>query len=143
MTLTKIDLPWHYGDEASIQNAHDKQEFESAVDYVAFKMEHYSWTREYADYVKGNPRVSNLALALIATKMTEPVRIGVILAVLPRISRMLGVRDSNNSDKSTDVEGESKIEKNEKVSAGMDNSSSSSISSVKKNDDTTTTTKKE
>lgn len=70
----------------------EKKEFESTVDYIVHLMEGYSWLEGsgLVDYVRGNPKVGNLALAFIATKVTEPVRIGLCLSVVPRVSRWLG-----------------------------------------------------
>lgn len=98
MTLMNIELPWHSGAEASEQDAADAEEIHSAIDYVASKMKNFKLTEPYADYVKDNPRISNLAIAFIATKLTEPVRIGVTLAIVPKVSRMRGIKVDDDEE---------------------------------------------
>lgn len=106
-------LPWHTGAEAVEQDEADAEEIVSAIDMVANYMRKYSWTEDYADLVKRNPHTSNLAIAWVATKLTEPVRLGVTLAIVPRISRMMGNKDVD-SDGETDVDGnEGECEKQE------------------------------
>mmetsp|Transcript_3823 Transcript_3823/g.5519 ORF Transcript_3823/g.5519 Transcript_3823/m.5519 type:complete len:327 (-) Transcript_3823:169-1149(-) len=94
-TLSNVHLPWHSGAEAVEQDAADAEEIVSAIDMVAKYMKKYSWTEPYADLVKSNPHTSNLAIAWVATKLTEPLRIGVTLAIVPRMWKLLGNKDAD------------------------------------------------
>ena len=101
MTLMNVDLPWHSGPEQSQQDASDAKEITSAIDYIATKMENYKWTEPYADLVRDKPRISNFAIAVVATKFTEPVRIGLTLGVAPKISKMRGMKVDDENDDNT------------------------------------------
>mmetsp|Transcript_3721 Transcript_3721/g.4881 ORF Transcript_3721/g.4881 Transcript_3721/m.4881 type:complete len:351 (+) Transcript_3721:78-1130(+) len=97
-TLSHIDLPWHSGHGADEQNAADAEEFKSSVELVAAYMAKYEWTAPYADMVQKNTHTSNLAIAWVATKLTEPIRLPLTLTILPRISKMMG-KKSDDTDK--------------------------------------------
>ena len=129
MTLMNIDLPWHSGVEANeIDVAETDEDIHSAIDYISMKMKEYKWTEPYAEYVKDNPRISNLAIAVIATKLTEPLRIAACLAVVPKVSRWRGIKvDDEHSDIIEEVSGN-----NIGGSSNNDSSSSSSNKSSSK-----------
>lgn len=91
-TLAKIQLPWHSGSEANAESAADAKEFTTAVEMIATYMKKYEFTKPYADSVTNNPSSSNLAIAWVATKLTEPIRLATTVAVLPRLSKFLGSR---------------------------------------------------
>jgi len=63
---------------------------ESTVQLVVEFMENHSFTRPYAHYFEKNPSVANLAVAWIAVKFTEPIRLAVSFAVTPRVARYFG-----------------------------------------------------
>lgn len=100
-----MDLPWHSGTIANEQDAADAEEIVSAIDMIAKYMKLYSWTEPYAELVKQNPHSSNLAIAWVATKLTEPVRIGVTFAIVPRISKLMGrkVKDKDGVGEDNDT----------------------------------------
>lgn len=68
----------------------DGETSKSTVDIVAEFLEQYSWTKEYAPLVEKHPGFANLGVAWIATKFTEPLRLGATALVIPRIARYFG-----------------------------------------------------
>ena len=68
----------------------DGDESKTTVHMVSEFLEHYSFTKEYAPIVEENPHFANLAVAWIAVKFTEPVRLALALAVVPRLANYLG-----------------------------------------------------
>ena len=74
----------------------------STVQVVTSIMDHYSWTRPYVATVESNPQVAHLAVAWIAVKFTEPVRLGTTVAIVPRLSRYLGFSPAEDSDDDDD-----------------------------------------
>jgi len=73
----------------------------STVQLVVDFMENHSFTRPYAHLIEKNPSVANLAVAWIAVKFTEPIRLAVSFAVTPRVARYLGY---SKKDTTTDEE---------------------------------------
>jgi len=63
---------------------------ESTVQFVVDWMKSHTLTEPYAETVKKNPELGNLAVAWIAVKFTEPVRFAVTLALTPRVARAIG-----------------------------------------------------
>ena len=47
----------------------------------------YLATEPYTDLVRDKPRISNFAIAVVATKFTEPLRIGLTLGIAPKFQR--------------------------------------------------------
>lgn len=90
-TLAQIELPWHSGRVANAESAADAKEFTTAVELVASYMKKYQYTEPYADCVENNPHLSNLAIAWVATKLTEPIRLFVSLGISHRVSKALGI----------------------------------------------------
>ena len=84
VTITSIDLPWHSGAE---EISADKKDFESAVDFISMYMKRFPWTEKYADVVSNNPRMTNLALAWIAVKFTEPLRLAASIGIVRKITK--------------------------------------------------------
>lgn len=62
----------------------------SSVQLVVSFMEQHDITKPYAHIVEQNPYMANFAIAWIAVKFTEPVRLPVALAITPRVARWLG-----------------------------------------------------
>lgn len=100
-TIANIDLPWHAPSGTAAQDA-DVREFHSTAEFVGSYLEKFSWTKQYASYVTQNPHTTNLALAWIATKLTEPIRLAVTLAILPSVSKMLGKKSDQSVADTTD-----------------------------------------
>ena len=75
----------------------DGEGTKTTVDLVVQFMQKYEFTKPYADAVAENPHTANLGVAWIATKFTEPIRLGVSIAIVPRIHKALG-RDVPKDD---------------------------------------------
>ena len=70
--------------------AEEGETTKSTVSIVSEFLEHYSWTAPYASKVQENPQMANLAVAWIATKFTEPLRLAFTGAITPRLARKFG-----------------------------------------------------
>lgn len=75
----------------------DGEGTKTTVDIVVQLMQKYEFTKPYVDAVAENPHTANLGVAWIATKFTEPIRLGVSIAIVPRIHKALG-RDVPKDD---------------------------------------------
>lgn len=104
-TIANIDLPWHSSAGRAAQDA-DVRDIKTTAEFVGSYLEKFSWTKPYAPFVMNNPRTTNLALAWIATKLTEPIRLGVTLAILPSVSRFVAENTSSTNRKGPMKEGE-------------------------------------
>lgn len=62
----------------------------STVSFVTDFIRKWDWTAPYADAVERNPHVANLAVAWFMVKFTEPIRLGLAIAIVPRVARFLG-----------------------------------------------------
>jgi len=93
-TLSDIqfNFPWHSGTGAEevAEAEADAREFRSSLEYVVGCMRKFEWTKPYAEVVEINPRLGNLAIAWVATKFTEPIRLPVTVMLVPRIAKFLG-----------------------------------------------------
>jgi hypothetical protein len=92
VTLTSIDWPWHSSGvedatSSSTSPSSDRQDFDSAVDFVASYMKKFPWTAPYSDVVLRNPHMANLGIAWVATKLTEPIRLPVSIAIVRKIKK--------------------------------------------------------
>lgn len=97
----------------------------STVHMVVEILEHYSWTAKYAPIVEKNPHVANLAVAWIAIKFTEPIRLALTLAVVPRLARYFGFVPKKVVEGEEDVEDVTTEQAaTEMTAAGADSSSS-------------------
>jgi len=85
-TLSNIEVPWHIADDGSLGPT-DKDDFDSGVQYVASLLKKFKWSEPYADTVVKNPHLANLAIAWIATKLTEPIRFALSLAIVRSIKK--------------------------------------------------------
>jgi hypothetical protein len=68
----------------------DPENVKSTAEIITEFLEGYSWTAPYAPTVERHPEMANLAVAWIATKFTEPVRLGVTAIIVPRVARTFG-----------------------------------------------------
>jgi len=62
----------------------------NTVHLVVEFMENHSITKPYAHVVENNPSFANLAVAWIAVKFTEPIRLAIALPLTPRVARYFG-----------------------------------------------------
>ena len=83
-------VSWIPGIHIGVGDGGDGEGTKKTVDIIVELMQKYDFTRQYADAVAKNPHAANLGIAWIATKFTEPIRLGLSLAVVPRIHRALG-----------------------------------------------------
>lgn len=90
---------------------------DSTVQLVVDFMEGHSLTRPYAHVIERNPSAANLAVAWIAVKFTEPVRLALSFALTPRVARYFGYNQG-----AADQEAEKKD-----TSGGADGSTSSQV----------------
>jgi hypothetical protein len=67
-------------------------ETKNTVKLVIEFLEQYEFTAKYVPLVERRPEVANLAVAWIAVKFTEPLRLAVSLAITPRIARYFGIK---------------------------------------------------
>ena len=66
--------------------ANDDHDAKSAVKVIVQKLGEYEFTKPYAPIVDKNPHIANLAIAWVATKVTEPIRLAITVAILPYVS---------------------------------------------------------
>jgi len=111
LTLAQIELPWHSGSAANAESAADAKEFTTSVEWVASQMKQYSLTEPYADSVENNPKLSNLAIAWVATKLTEPIRFFVALGVTHRLKIVLGTAKTKGDTATSTVSTKDNIKK--------------------------------
>jgi Protein of unknown function (DUF1279) len=88
-----------------IHSSESTTETLSTVDFVLNFMNKYTMTQPYTYIIQDYPSAANFAIAWIAVKFTEPVRLGIALSVTPRVARYLGYRpttiDTDNQIKNT------------------------------------------
>jgi len=70
----------------------------NTVEMLASKLELWDRTAPYATIVRENPHVGNFAIAVVITKLTEVVRIPLALAIVPKISKVLGQKIDDDDD---------------------------------------------
>ena len=87
MTITSIELPWHSSGGAEESMSADKDDFDSGVEFISSYMKKFPWTAPYADIALKNPHMTNLALAWIAVKFTEPIRLPLSLGIVRKIAK--------------------------------------------------------
>jgi hypothetical protein len=87
----------------------DTGECHNTVDLVVDFMQKHTFTEAYAPSVEKHPYLANLAVAWIATKFTEPIRLAVALPLTPRVARYFGYGpqdpvEESESDITTEVQ---------------------------------------
>ncbi|EKU20355.1 hypothetical protein NGA_2087520 [Nannochloropsis gaditana CCMP526] len=60
------------------------------VEKATHLLENYSWSEPLVETIQTNPHAGNFAVAWVLTKFTEPLRMILTIAVVPRIARVLG-----------------------------------------------------
>jgi hypothetical protein len=81
----------------------DTGECHNTVDLVVDFMQKHTFTEPYAPSVEKHPHLANLAVAWIATKFTEPIRLAVALPLTPRIARYFGYGPKDPVEPETDI----------------------------------------
>ena len=81
----------------------------STMTYMVEFLEYYSWTKPLAPIVQENPWTANFGIAWIMTKFTEPIRLGLAVAVTPSIAKKIGYGRTaqNNSPPSSQSQSQS------------------------------------
>jgi hypothetical protein len=67
-------------------------ETKNTVEYVLEFMNKHEWLKPWAKWVEKKPELANLAVAWIAVKFTEPLRLPISLYITPRIARYFGYK---------------------------------------------------
>ena len=100
----------------------------STMTYMVEFLEYYSWTKPLAPIVQENPWTANFGIAWIMTKFTEPIRLGLAVAVTPSIAKQIGYGRTaqNNSPPSSQSQSQSPTD------AENDQSTPSSSSTTEK-----------
>ena len=90
-------------------------EAKSTVQVIIDFMEQHTLTKSWAPFVERNPEVANLAVAWIATKFTEPIRLVVSAAIVPTVHRTLGfeVKEETSNEKEDNTDDNNDVEKKE------------------------------
>jgi hypothetical protein len=69
---------------------HAGEDSKTTVALVVEYMENHSMTKPYAHVIEKNPHFANLAVAWVAVKFTEPIRLALTLAIVPKLARHFG-----------------------------------------------------
>jgi hypothetical protein len=93
------------------------EETRSSAAVVAEIMGKYRLTEGFADICLEKPHVANLAIAWVATKFTEPIRIALTASIVPRIARHFNVGNKAVEDE----EGEEVDAEADEATADTDN----------------------
>jgi hypothetical protein len=88
----------------------DTGECHNTVDLVVDFMQKHTITEPYAPSVEKHPYLANLAVAWIATKFTEPIRLAVALPLTPRVARYFGYGPKDPVDHESDITAEAAAE---------------------------------
>lgn len=100
------------GETAASEVMHDEEDSMTPspagmAKYVIEFAQKYEWSRPFAPKIEGNPKLLNLGIAWIGTKMVEPIRLAFCVSVVPKIARNLGMappkppKPSEKSEKET------------------------------------------
>jgi hypothetical protein len=87
----------------------NQEETRSSAEVVAEILGKYRLTQDFAEICLEKPHVANLAIAWVATKFTEPLRLAFTAAIVPRIARhfKVGVNpDESEEDAAVEKDGE-------------------------------------
>merc|ERR1712157_97371 len=83
-----IDAGWI--DPNMISSSEDEATLAS---YLADYLQSFEFTKRYVTYIQNSPKSVNLGLAWIATKFTEPIRLGAAIYLTPKVARTLGKKE--------------------------------------------------
>lgn len=71
--------------------AHSSEDEDATlVSIIADLADNFEFTKKYVDSIKKRPEFVNLGIAWVATKFTEPIRLGVSIFLTPKIARLFG-----------------------------------------------------
>ena len=80
------------------------EEVKNTVHLVVEFMNSHSYLEPYSHYIEKNPSVANLAVAWIAVKFTEPIRLAITLGITPRVARSVGWTVPTEAEENENVE---------------------------------------
>jgi len=66
------------------------EECRTTAQVVIDYLNHYAWSQPIVPFLEKNPHFANLAVAWVATKVTEPLRFIVCFAAVPKLADYLG-----------------------------------------------------
>jgi hypothetical protein len=93
----------------------------NTVKLVVDFMSNHAYLEPYAHYFERNPQVANLAVAWIAVKFTEPVRLAVSVAITPKLARYFGYAEKKMGKKVVvEEEQDDNVDVEVEVEAGKD-----------------------
>jgi len=103
----------------------DTGETANTVQLVVDFMENHAITKPYAHVIENNPAVANLAVAWIAVKFTEPIRLAASIGLTPRVARYFGYSkkttvDANKSNTASHSTAAKSAEKKTPSSSGKE-----------------------
>ena len=78
----------------SIFPSHGDEEV-TLVSLIADLADNFEFTKKYVESIQKRPEFVNLGIAWVATKLTEPIRLGVSIFLTPRIARLFGRKDKD------------------------------------------------
>lgn len=84
-----------YANELSTEMTREKR---TLVEIVTGYLQNYEWSAQYAEKMEQNPHLANLAVAWFMVKFTEPVRLALAFAVVPKVARALGRTVNEKND---------------------------------------------
>ena len=79
----------------SIFPSHGDEEEVTLVSFIANLADNFEVTKKYVESIQKRPEFVNLGIAWVATKFTEPIRLGVSIFLTPRIARLFGRKDKD------------------------------------------------
>jgi hypothetical protein len=79
------------------------EETKNTAQLVVDFLNGHAFTKPIAPFVEKNPVVANLAVAWIAVKLTEPVRVALTLGITPRVARYIGWTVKNTDEEDADT----------------------------------------
>lgn len=82
------------------------EESKSTAHLIVEYLDHYALTRPAVPFLEKNPHFANLGVAWVATKLTEPVRLVVTMAVVPRLADYLGFVPKKSEDEDDELQEE-------------------------------------
>mgnify|MGYP000461382904 CR=1 FL=1 len=80
------------------------EESRSSAVVVAELLQHYTLTESWAETVLEKPHLAQLAVAWVATKFTEPLRLAATAAVTPRVARYFNMGPAKSEDEEEEKE---------------------------------------
>uniref|UniRef100_A0A7S3DPB7 DUF1279 domain-containing protein n=1 Tax=Entomoneis paludosa TaxID=265537 RepID=A0A7S3DPB7_9STRA len=102
------------------------EESKDMVTFVVDWMNGHSWTKGMAPFIERNPHFANFAVAWIAVKFTEPIRLPISLFLTPRVARYLGKQPVEEEE--TTLDGAASSDSKEEITPPSDSEKKDSSS---------------